>query len=106
MSINPGQPISPADSRAREWQRLGSTATNQAIEHCLRGCANVAMARTPQQALAALYKTQASLLRHSGDTFARILRLWYEQNTDLRVIGAEHAMSPRQPATKSGTPRL
>jgi len=105
MSIGPGQPISPAAWRAQEWQRLGWTAINQAMEHYLRGCANVAMTRTPQQALAALHKMQTSLLRHSGDTFAQVARFWRKQNTDLFVIRAEHAPTPRQPAARSRTIR-
>jgi hypothetical protein len=76
MSIGPGQPISPAVGWAQDWQRLSWTAINQAMGHYLSGCANVAMARTPQQALAALHKTQTSLLRHSADTVAQITRLW------------------------------
>jgi hypothetical protein len=79
MSIGPGQPISPAVGWAEEWQRLGWTAINQAMGHYLRGCANVAMARTPQQALVALHQTQTSLLRHSADTVAQITRLWRKQ---------------------------
>jgi hypothetical protein len=77
---------------------LGWTAINQAMEHYLRGCANIAMARTPQQALVALRKTQTSLLGHSGDTFAQVAMLWRKQNTDLFAIRAERAPTPRQPA--------
>jgi hypothetical protein len=47
--------------------------------HYLHGCANVAMAPTPQQALVALYKTQAGLLRHSANTMAEAARLWRKQ---------------------------
>ena len=96
MSIGPGQPISPAAWRAQEWQRLGWTAINQAMEHYLRGCANVAMTRTPQQALAALHKMQTSLLRHSGDTFAQVARLWRKQ--------AEHRSVRHPGRTRAHTP--
>ena len=106
MSIGPGQPISPAVWRAQEWQRLGWTVINQAMGHYLRGCANVAMARTPQHAVAALHQTQTSLLRHSADTFAQVARLWRKQNTDLFVIRVAHASTPRQPAAKSRTIRF
>jgi hypothetical protein len=91
MSIGPGQPISPAVGWAQEWQRLSWTVINQAMGHYLHGCANVAMARTPQQALAALHKTQTSLLRDSADTVAQVTWLWRKQNTELFVIRVEHA---------------
>jgi hypothetical protein len=61
----------------------------------LHGCANVAMARTPQQALAALHKTQTSLLRDSADTVAQVTWLWRKQNTELFVIRVEHAPAPQ-----------
>jgi hypothetical protein len=94
MRIGPAQTVVPAVRWAQEWQQLGWTATNQAMDIGLRGCASVAMARTPRQALAALQRTQTSLLRHSGDTFVRIARLWHEQNTNLLVIRAGHAPDP------------
>jgi hypothetical protein len=50
--------------------------------HYLHGCANLAMARTSQQVLAALYKTQTDLLAHSADTIAETTRLWCKQNTE------------------------
>jgi hypothetical protein len=52
------------------------------MEHYLRGCANVAMARTPHQALTALHELQTVLLRYSADTFADATRLLRKQNTD------------------------
>jgi hypothetical protein len=106
MGIGPVEPIVPAVGQAQEWQQLGWMATNQAIEHFLRGCADVAMARTPQQSLAALHETQTSLLRHSRDTLAEIARLWHQQNADLLGIGAERASGSERPPTKSGTMRL
>ena len=36
-------------------------AINRAMGHYLSGCANVAMARTPEQALTALHKTHTGL---------------------------------------------
>ena len=72
----PHHPISDAARWAQQLQRLNSTAANQAIGHCLRGCANLAMARTPKQALAALHKTQTDLLRHSADTIAEAAKVW------------------------------
>ena len=84
---------------------MGRTMTNQAIGHYLRGCANVAMARTPRQALAALHKTQASLLRHSGDAFARVARLWHKQTADRLVVRAEDALRPREPGTETRSRR-
>ena len=106
MGIGPVEPIFPAVGQAQQWQQLGWMATNRAMEHFLRGCADVAMARTPQQSLAALHETQTSLLRHSHDTLAEIARLWHQQNADLLGIRAERASRPRQSATKSGTMRL
>lgn len=86
---------------AQEWPRLSWTTINQAMGHCLHGCANLAMTHTPQQALAALHKTQTVLLRHSAETFAEATRLWRKQNTALLVMRAEHARTPQQPAAKS-----
>ncbi len=94
MSIEPGQPIAAAIQWAHEWQRLSWTMTNQALGHYLRGCASVAMTRTPQQALAALHKTQTDLLRNSADTFAEVARLLRKQNI-------EHAPIPKRSAAKS-----
>ncbi len=82
MNIGPGQPIAAAVGWAQEWQRFGWTAISQAMGHYLQGCAHLAMANTPQQALAALHKTQTGLLRHSADTFAEAARLWRKQSTE------------------------
>jgi hypothetical protein len=101
MSVAPGQPISAAVSWAQEWQRLSWTAINQAMGHYLHGCANLAMTHTPQQAVAALHKTQTGLLRHSVDTVAEATRLWHKQSSELLVMQAEHARTPQQPAAKS-----
>ena len=62
-----------------KWQRLTWTATHQAMGHYLDGCANVALARTPLQALAALHKTHASLLVHSAQILANGAKLWRGQ---------------------------
>jgi hypothetical protein len=80
---------------------LSWIAINQALGHYLHGCANVAMTRTPQQALAALHKTQTGLRRHSADTFARAARLWRQQNAELFVMRAAHAPTPQKPVAKS-----
>ena len=94
MRIEPGQPIFAVAMWAQEWQRLSWTTINQALGHYLHGCANLAMTGTPQQALAALHKIQAVLLRHSAETFAEATRLWRKQNTELPVMPAEHARAP------------
>jgi hypothetical protein len=100
MSIATGQPVSAPVRLAPEWQRLSRTAINQAMGHYLRGCANVAMARTPLQAIMALQKTQTGLLRHSVHVFAEATRLWRKQNTDLLAMGAKHSRTPKQSAAK------
>jgi len=82
MSNGLGQPVTAAVSWSQEWQRLSWTAINQAMGQYLHGCANLAMARTSQQVLAALYKTQTDLLAHSADTIAETTRLWCKQNTE------------------------
>jgi hypothetical protein len=76
MSIVPEQPIFAAVRWAQEWQRLSLTATNQALGLYLRGCADIVMARTPMQAVAAMHKTQTDLLRHSAHTIAETAKLW------------------------------
>lgn len=80
MSIGPGQPISPAAGWTQEWQQLCWNAANHAIGHYFHGCANLAMARTPQHAMAALHATQTSLLCHLSGTFAEAARLWRKQS--------------------------
>lgn len=87
MGIPPGRSISAAVSQAQEWQRLSLTATNLAMRHYFHGCANLAMAHTPQQALAAAYETQTALLRHWADAFAEVVRLWRKRNTELLSFG-------------------
>jgi hypothetical protein len=64
--------------------------------HYLRGCADLAMACTPQQALAALERTQTGLAKHSADTIAEATRLWRKQNTELLVVRAAHARTPKR----------
>ena len=80
MSIRPGQPIFAAVNWVQDWQRFSLTAANRAMGHYLHGCANLAMARSPQHALVALHKTQMDLLRHSVDTIAEASSLWRGQN--------------------------
>ena len=79
MSIGPGHRISATVGWTQEWQRLSLIATKRAMGSYLHGCANFAMARTPQQALVELYKTQTCLLRHSANTIAEAARLWRKQ---------------------------
>lgn len=106
MSIGRGQFPSAAFRWAQEWQRLSLTATNQAMGRYLHGYADLAMARTPQQASAALHKTQTGLLKHSVTMFADATRLLHRQNTELLVMRAAHARTPKQPATKLRTNRF
>jgi hypothetical protein len=82
MSIGPGQHISAVVKWAQEWQRLSFTATNEFMGRYLHGCANMAMACTPHQALAEVEKTWTSLLRHSAETIGEATRLWRKQNTE------------------------
>lgn len=104
MSLEVGQPVSVAVRWAQEWQRLTLTATRQALGRYLHGCAKLAMARTHQQALAELHKTQTGLLGHSADTFAEATRLWLRQNAELLVPPAAHANTPKHPAAKLRAP--
>ena len=76
MSIVPDHPISDAISWAQELQWLNLASANRAMGYYLLGCATLAMARTPQQALVALHETQADLLRHSSHTIAEAAKLW------------------------------
>jgi hypothetical protein len=75
MSIEPGRPVTATVSRLQEWQQLWRTATNQAFGYYLRGCADLAMARTPRQAMGALHKWQTCILEHSANTAAEADRL-------------------------------
>jgi hypothetical protein len=68
--------LSDAVRWAQQMQRLSLTATNQVLGLYLRGCADIVMARTPMEALAALNKMQTDLLRHSADTIAEAAKLW------------------------------
>jgi hypothetical protein len=68
--------------------------------HYLQGCANVAMARTPLQAIMALQIAQMSLFKHSVHVFAEFTRLWHERNTDLLVMRTKH------PSTLSNRPPI
>ena len=83
MHIVPDTPKSDHVRWAQQLQRLRLTATNQALGLYLRGYADLVMARTPQQALASLHKTQTDLLRHSAHTIAEAAKLWRKQNTEL-----------------------
>jgi len=98
MSIALNQPVAAAVSRLQEWQRLCATAMNQAMGHYLHGCADLAMARTPRQALAAVHKTQRGLLKQSVDTVAGATRLWRKQNTELPAEYEAPLSAPAFPA--------
>ena len=100
MSIKAGLPLSSAVSWAREWQRLNLPAANEAMRRYLHGCANLAMARTPRQALAELHKTQTGLLRHAADTIAKATSLWREQNAELLGIQLHTRAHPSKPVAK------
>lgn len=80
MSIEKGLPNTTGVDRFQEWQQLCWTAINQAIGQYLYGCADLAMARTPLDALAALHDTQTVLLKHLADTVAEAIRLLRKQN--------------------------
>ncbi len=86
MSTRRGPPIPAAVRRAQEWQRLSWTTMNQLMGHCLHGCASVAMAHTPRQAVAALHRTQTGLLVHSAHALAQVERLWRKQSTELLAL--------------------
>jgi hypothetical protein len=79
----------------QEWQRLTWATTNQVMGHLLKGCADVALAGTPQQALAALHKTHTDLFRHSVDTFAEATRLWRKQNA--KVFATRATLTTNEP---------
>jgi hypothetical protein len=76
MTIGSDQPIAAAVRRGQQLQRLSLIAASQAMGRYLRGCADFAMARTPQQAWTALHKMQTDLLRLSVDTIAETANLW------------------------------
>lgn len=104
MGTAPGQPISAAVRWTQEWQRLSWASINQAMGHYLHGCADLAMTRTPQLALAALHQTHSGLLRHSTGAMAEAISLWQRQKTELLVLQAARARSPetdRQVANQS-----
>ena len=98
MGIGPGH-TSVSVTWAQEWQRLSRTAIDQAMRHYLRGCANVAMARTPWQALMALQETQISLLRYSVHVFDESTSLWRKQHRRARHAGQASARIGRQVAS-------
>jgi len=106
MRIGPGQHICAVVRWALEWQRLSLTATNQTMGHYLHGCANLTMARTPQQALAELHKTRIGLFRHSADTIAEATRVWRQQNIEPLVMPAAQARARKQPTAKLRTIRF
>lgn len=76
MGTEPGDPRSSAFARLQEWQRLAWAEMNRAMGHYLDGCANVALARTPMQVIAALHETHAVLLVHSAQLLTDGARLW------------------------------
>ena len=90
MSIALEESASVTMSWAQEWHRLTWTAMNQATGHCLHGCADFAMARSPLLAIEAMQQTHTGLLRHSAHVFAEAIMLWRKQNTDLLAMRAKH----------------
>jgi hypothetical protein len=99
MSIRPDHPT--AIAWAQEWQRLSWTATSQMVGQFLHDCAHLAMTRTPQQAFAALHRTQTGLLRHSATMLAKATTLWHEQNAELLVMRGKHARPSQRGPVKS-----
>ena len=93
MSIGLGQPDSVTAPWAHEWRRLIWAAFNQATGHCLQGCANVAMARSPLLAIEAMQQTQKRLCTHSAYVFAEAITLWRRQNSDL-LVRTKHQHTP------------
>lgn len=81
MSTGPDLPISCTVRWAQEWHQLSWISISRAMAHHLEGCANVAMARTPLEALAALHETQAVLIRHSAGVFVHAAKLWRKQSS-------------------------
>jgi hypothetical protein len=98
MSIRPKHTLSAVATWAREWQQLHSTATNRTLGRCLHGWADLAVARTPRQAVATLHRTHSGLLRHSADTIAEATRLWRRQSAELLGVHADGAA----PTARSG----
>lgn len=70
MDVGLDEPVTTAADPLQEWQQLRRTAIRRAIGHYLRGCADLAMARTPLEALVALHEAQTALLRLSAASFA------------------------------------
>src|SRR5436190_21379412 len=71
-----------ADGGAQDWQRLSRNAIDKGMGHYLRGCANVAMARTLPEAWAALFEAQDTLVRHSAGAVAEAIQLWRKHGRD------------------------
>lgn len=106
MRTKAGQPISATVRWMKEWQRLSWATTNQATGHLLKASADVALACTPQQAMAALHTAYTDLLRHSADTFGEANRLWRKQNAELLATRAMHAPARQKPIAKPRTIRV
>jgi len=88
------QPASVTPEWAQEWHRLGWTAMNEATGHYLRGCADVAMARSPLLAIEAMQQTQSHLLSHSAHVFGDAIILWRKQYAELLDMRAKHQRTP------------
>jgi hypothetical protein len=71
---------------------------NRALGRCLHGGADLAVARTPRQAVATLHRTHTGLLRHSTDTIVEATRLWRRQSAELCGVRADGSA----PTAKSG----
>ena len=99
MSIRPKHTLSAAARWAQEWQQLHATAMNRGLGRCLHGWADLAVARTPRQAVATLHRTHTGLLRHSADTIAEATRLWRRQSAELLGVRADGSA----PTARSGT---
>jgi len=101
MSIRPKHSLSTATRWAREWQQLHSIAAKRALGRCLHGWADLAVARTPRQAVATLHRTHTGLLRHSADTIAEATRLWRRQSAELLGVRADGSEPTAQPGTRA-----
>jgi hypothetical protein len=95
MNLGPAQATSAPLGWAQEWQRFSWVAFNQAVGLCLQGCANLAMTRTPQQAMAAIHKTHARLLRHSAEAIAEATRRRRRHDAEFAQMWTKAARTSR-----------
>jgi hypothetical protein len=75
MDVGLDQAIASATGPLQEWQQLRRAAIRQAMGHYLSGCADLAMARTPLEALVALREVQTALLRLSAESIGGVAGL-------------------------------